>query len=181
MNKWDKAFRKICFIIALLPAAGCAEDPSKQNSGFFPAQSFVSIPEETKTIEDAVEEENIEQENEMRLLVNETLLTVKWEENEAVTALSRLVQEGPLTISMEQYGGFEQVGKLPRNITANDEQMVTEPGDIVLYSGNSLVIFYGSNTWAYTKLGHIEGVSAKELESILSDDRITATLSLLEE
>lgn len=78
---------------------------------------------------------------------------------------------------MEQYGGFEQVGTLPQDIIRNDEQMVTVPGDIVLYSGNSLVIFYGSNSWAYTKLGHIEGLSAEELTDILDNSEITVTLS----
>lgn len=58
--------------------------------------------------------------------------------------------------------------------------MVSEPGDIVLYSGNSLVIFYGSNSWAYTKLGHIEDLSAEELTEILSNSEITVTVSTVE-
>lgn len=173
--------RKIlsCLMIALLATTGCAENSSAQGKDFSTVQSSVSISEKTKTVDNIVTEE-VEQENEMRLFVNETLLTVKWEENEAVTALAKLAQEEPLTINMEQYGGFEQVGKLPQNITANDERIVTEPGDIVLYSGNSLVIFYGSNTWEYTKLGHIEGVSIEELENILNGNQITVTLSLSE-
>lgn len=167
-----------CLMIALLVTTGCAENSSAQGKDFSTVQSSVSISEETKTVDNIVTEEDVEQKNEMRLFVNETLLTVKWEENEAVTALVKLAQEEPLTINMEQYGGFEQVGKLPQNITANDERIVTEPGDIILYSGNSLVIFYGSNTWEYTKLGHIEGVSTEELENILSGNQITVTLSL---
>lgn len=85
--------------------------------------------------------------------INEIPLTVKWEDNESVSALIQLIEQNPLTINMEHYGGFEQVGNLPQNIDSSDKQMVAEPGDIVLYSGNAIVIFYESNTWTYTKLG----------------------------
>lgn len=68
---------------------------------------------------------------------------------------------------MKPYGGFEQVGSLPESIVSNDVQITTSPGDIALYSGNSIVIFFGTNSWAYTKLGHIEGVSGDELFYII--------------
>ena len=64
----------------------------------------------------------------------------------------------------------EQVGSLPQNFSRNDVQITTEPGDIVLYSGNQLVIFFGSNSWSYTKLGHIEGLSEQELSELLDTD-----------
>ena len=68
------------------------------------------------------------------------------------------------------YGGFEQVGSLPQSFSRSDAQMTTQPGDIVLYSGNQLVIFFGSNSWSYTRLGHIEGLSTDELTTLLDKD-----------
>lgn len=134
--------------------------------------------EQNSTDKNSMEEETILQENELILFINNTPLTVKWEDNESVSALLQLAEQEELTIDMEQYGGFEQVGTLPQDIIRNDEQTVTEPGDIVLYSGDSLVIFYGSNSWAYTRLGHIEGLSAEELKEILDDSEVTVTLSI---
>ena len=81
----------------------------------------------------------------------------------------------PLTIQMSMYGGFEQVGPIGKNIVREDEETVTESGDIVLYSGNQIVIFYGSNSWAYTRLGHID-LSEQEMRDLLDSGDVTITL-----
>ena len=73
------------------------------------------------------------------------------------------------------YGGFEQVGPIGQNIVREDQQTVTDSGDIVLYSGNQIVIFYGSNSWAYTRLGHID-LSEQEMLNLLSGGDVTITL-----
>ena len=78
---------------------------------------------------------------------------------------------------MSMYGGFEQVGSIGQSIARNDVQMTTQSGDIVLYSGNQLVVFYGSNSWSYTKLGKIN-LSQKELEELLGNGDVTITLAL---
>ena len=69
------------------------------------------------------------------------------------------------------YGGFEQVGSIGQSISRDDKQITTEFGDIVLYSGNQIVVFYGSNSWAYTKLGHID-LSEEELTQLLGNGDI---------
>ena len=81
----------------------------------------------------------------------------------------------PLTIQMRMYGGFEQVGPIGQSIISNDEQITTEPGDIVLYSGNQIVIFYGSNSWSYTKLGHVE-LSQDEMSDLLGSADVTVEI-----
>jgi hypothetical protein len=81
---------------------------------------------------------------------------------------------------MSMYGGFEQVGSIGQSIPRNDKQMTTSAGDLVLYSGNQLVAFYGSNSWTYTKLGHMDGMTEKELEKILSSGDVTITISINE-
>ena len=85
--------------------------------------------------------------------------------------------EDELTISMSMYGGFEQVGPIGKSITRDDKQTTTSAGDIVLYSGNQLVVFYGSNSWAYTRLGKIN-LTEKELTNLLSNGDVTITLSM---
>ncbi len=79
-------------------------------------------------------------------------------------------------MNASKYGGFEQVGSLPQSFSRSDVQTRTQPGDIVLYSGNQIVAFFGSNSWSYTKLGHIEGLSADELNSLLDKDSIVIEL-----
>ena len=88
----------------------------------------------------------------MTLIINGEEFPVQWEDNESVEALKELC---PLTVEMSMYGGFEQVGSLGQSLPRSDEQTTTDYGDIVLYSGDQIVIFYGSNSWAYTRLGHI--------------------------
>ena len=101
---------------------------------------------------------------------------VAWEDNDSVKELKNLASSG-LTIEMSMYGGFEQVGPIGRNIARDDKQTTTAPGDIVLYSGDSIVLFYGSNSWSYTRLGKIN-MKENELEEMLGNGDVTVTLSI---
>ena len=112
----------------------------------------------------------------MKMRINDTDIEVEWANNEAVTALKEMVNNNPLTINMSMYGGFEQVGSLGANLPANDTRIVTEPGDIVLYSGNQMVVFYGSNTWSYTRLGKIKNKTETQLKELLSNGNVKITL-----
>ncbi|MBR2706884.1 MAG: hypothetical protein IKE74_06545 [Mogibacterium sp.] len=105
-------------------------------------------------------------------------VNVQWENNESVEALKNLVKEQPLTIRMSMYGGFEQVGPIGTSLPRNDAQTTTSAGDIVLYSGNQLVVFYGSNSWAYTRLGHITDKDVAELTDLLGNGDVTITINL---
>ena len=107
----------------------------------------------------------------MILVIDGEEYPVEWEENESVEALKELC---PLTVKMSMYGGFEQVGSLGESLPRNDEQITTEYGDIVLYSGNQIVVFYGSNTWAYTRLGHID-MTQEELTDLLGNGDVEIT------
>ena len=103
---------------------------------------------------------------------NETPIT--WQDNASVDALKELAASG-LTVQMSMYGGFEQVGSLGANLPRDDKQTTTDYGDVVLYSGNQIVIFYGSNSWSYTRLGHID-FSREEMTDLLSKANVTITL-----
>ena len=104
-------------------------------------------------------------------------VTVDWEENESVAALTELVKDKPLTIQMSMYGGFEQVGSLGTSLPRNDAQTTTQAGDIVLYSGNQIVVFYGTNSWAYTRLGRITDKTAAQMKDLLGNGNVTIELS----
>ena len=109
------------------------------------------------------------QEKTLVLSVNGNDLDVTWEDNETVDELIAYVQNENIVVHTTLYGGFEQVGSLPQAFSKNDVQTTTEPGDIVLYSGNQIVLFFGSNSWSYTMLGHIEGLSEKDLSKLLGE------------
>ena len=114
----------------------------------------------------------------MVLTINGENVFVEWEDNESVRALKELVLAEPLSIQMSMYGGFEQVGSIGTNLPRNDVQTTTEAGDIVLYSGNQIVIFYGSNSWAYTKLGKVIDKSKDKMTELLGNGAITITISM---
>ena len=110
------------------------------------------------------------------LRIGDTSVDVEWEDNESAAALMQLASSSPLTIQMSRYGGFEQVGSIGQSLPRNDSQMTTETGDIVLYSSNQIVVFYGSNSWAYTKLGHISDKSAQEMADLLGNGDVVLTI-----
>lgn len=105
-------------------------------------------------------------------------MTATLANNDAARELKELLEKGPVTIQMSDYGGFEKVGTLPQSFTTSNSRITTEPGDIMLYQGNNMVIFYGSNTWSYTRLGKIDGATSTDLKQFLGSGNISLTLSL---
>ena len=89
-------------------------------------------------------------------------------------------EQAPITYEADDYGGFEKVGALGRSFTRSDQQMTTQAGDVILYNGNNMVLFYGSNSWSYTRLGRIQYETLDELKSFLKAGKghISVTLSL---
>ena len=118
------------------------------------------------------------EEQKLKMMLGSTEVEVEWLDNDSVAALKELVKEKPLTIQMSMYGGFEQVGSLGTRLPRNDKETTTSAGDIVLYSGNQIVVFYGSNSWAYTRLGHITNKTKAELKELLGSGDITLTISM---
>ena len=111
--------------------------------------------------------------SEMRLTIDGVNVPVQWADNESVKALK---DYAPLRAELHMYGGFEQVGSLGMNLPRNDTRITTESGDIMLYSGNQIVIFFEANTWEYTRLGKITGKSQNELESLLKKPGVVITI-----
>ena len=115
----------------------------------------------------------------LQMTIGDTPVSVDWEDNESVAALKDLCSSQPLMIQMSMCGGLEQVGSIGTDLPQNDVQTTTLSGDIVLYSGNQMVVFYGSNTWAYTRLGHITDKTQVDLTELLSNEDTVITISLV--
>lgn len=125
----------------------------------------------------AIQNEENPMPKELTLMVNDTVIPVSWEDNPSVTELFQYVSGEPVHIVMKQYGGWEQVGPLGRSIPGNDIHLTADIGDIMLYSGNQIVLFYGENSWAYTKLGHID-LTEEEITNLLSHGAVQITLAV---
>jgi len=113
----------------------------------------------------------------MIMMIDGTKVNVEWEDNQAVERLRDMAKDGDITIQMSMYGGFEQVGSIGQSLPRDDKQTTTSSGDIVLYSGNQMVVFYGSNSWSYTRLGHISDKDEAEMADLLSQGDVTITIS----
>ena len=112
----------------------------------------------------------------MKLWINNTEVPVIWEENDTVTELTQQTMRGDIVVSMTMYSDNEQVGPLGRDYVRADTQTTTQSGDIVLYSGNRIVVFYGSNQWAYTRLGHME-LAPEDITALLGSGDVTLRLT----
>ena len=164
----------IC-IAMMLSISACSDD----GKTLYEDQNMKSVtsPSENVDVESAEDEMEVGK-TAMTMTIGETKVNVDWEANSSVDALKELVSSGPLSIDMSMYGGFEQVGSIGQSLPREDKQTTTSSGDIVLYSGNQLVVFYGSNSWAYTRLGHISDKTDAEIEALLSKGDVTITLSI---
>ena len=119
-----------------------------------------------------------ESDNKLKISVNGTELTATLENNSSAQALAELLKQGDITVDMSDYGNFEKVGDLPQSLPKNDEKITTVPGDIILYQGNKITIYYDENTWDFTKLGHINNITQEELKTLLGNGDVTVSLSI---
>ena len=106
------------------------------------------------------------------------VLSAALADNKSAAAFAGLLKKGAVTVAMHDYGSFEKVGGLPTSLPRTDTQITTEPGDIILYQGNQITIYYDINHWNFTRLGKITGKAQDELRAILGSGDVTATFSL---
>lgn len=138
--------------------------------------------EENENPENPDNDEAIMESNTLILTLNERSFTATLADNSATEALKERLAQGSLEVHLDDYGDMEKVGSLGFSLPRTDRQITTVPGDIMLYQGSSLVIFYGSNSWAYTPLAKVDGVSTREemLELLGGEGTVILTLSLAE-
>lgn len=114
----------------------------------------------------------------MKLTIGNTTLTATLANNSSAEALVKLLKAGPVTINMDDYASMEKVGSLGTSLPRNDKQITANAGDLILYQGSAFVIYYGPNSWNFTRLGKIDNVTAKELKEILGSGSVSVTLSI---
>lgn len=149
-------------------------------------QSDALEPEDKSEAKEAVGPENEFEDEEtggqtemkMNVQIGDYDFTATLESNAAVDELVNMMKEGPVTINMDDYSGFEKVGSLGRSLTTSNSQTTTTAGDIVLYNGSNIVMFYGSNSWSYTRIGKIDDLT--DWEKALGKGSITAVFTIAE-
>lgn len=170
----------ILSVLALLSACGTnleqAGTPPIEDTGIsFP----IDAEQETEQIPSEGETNKKEQTAmKMNVQVGTYTFSATLENNDAVRELTEMMQEGPVTINMSDYSGFEKVGPLGKSLTTSNSQTTTAAGDIVLYNGNNIVMFYGSNSWSYTRIGKIDDLT--DWTAALGSGDITAIFTLAE-
>ncbi len=138
--------------------------------------SGIAVDDGSKDQSEEIEGESAMGQDTFYVTVGDEIFTATFSDNLGAQALKELLAEGPVTIQMSDYAGFEKVGSLNQSLPASNTQMTTQPGDIVLYQENQIVIFYGSNSWSYTRLGKIDDITGWE-EALGSGD-VSVTFSL---
>ena len=153
----------VLLLILLSFQTACAADENTSGSGA--GTVTITEPEET--------EEEKEETTMIYAKIGDSVLEILPEENSSAKAFLALLQEGDVTVSMHDYGNFEKVGPLGTSLPTNDE-----PGDIILYQGNQITIYYDRNSWRFTRLGKVQGLTQAELKEILGDGNVEVTFSL---
>lgn len=175
--------KQIMAIFALIVSflSGCASDTEiEAELNETSVTSEITVDTNNEVASDTAEKDEKSEENIMYIKIDDSILTAELADNSSADALKEMLAEGSVTIEMSDYANFEKVGDIGKSLPQNDEQITTEAGDLILYQGNSFVIYYDTNSWNFTRLGKIKDVSADELRDILGDGDVTVTLSLEE-
>lgn len=161
------------------PVLPCSQPPSSQapsryaGQPSFAEESFVPAPSQSVYTDP---QETVEAK--WTVQAGDRAFTVTPENNDAAEALTEMLREAPLTIQTSDYAGFEKAGPLGACLPASDSQITARAGDIMLYRGNQIVFFYGSNSWSYTRLGRVDGLTGWEDTLGNGDVTVSFTLSL---
>lgn len=170
-------------VVLLVLLTGCkANNPGALQEDDNPVQMESGVQTDTNELKEQTEmkkaDESTLADNQIRVTVGSSSFIVNLEDNETAEALKEMLSDEDLTISASNYGGFEKVCQQGKTLPREDKQITTEAGDVMLYSGNQIVFFYGANSWSYTRIGKVEESSIEELESMLSGSETEITLSL---
>ena len=164
-------------LVLICTLVGCGKNTSNSTEPSNPStqEPSTSTTTPSDTTPDTTTEDDTMNKT-LTLKIDNTEVDVFWLDNDSVKALKQLAKDG-LTIDLEMYGDMEQFGSLGSTLPSSDTNLSANAGDIMLYQSNKIVLFYGSNTYSYTKLGHIN-LSKSELTELLGDENVTITLSL---
>ena len=165
-------------LLAVCTLSACETGKVTENSDTPHPQTVVSEPtaSQTSQVTETPLKEEEQEESVLKITVGDYEFSAVFEDNSSAREFKELLSKGPITITMEEYGGFEKVGSLGTSLTRNDTYITTQPGDIILYQGNQITIYYGVNSWNFTRLARISDPSG--LQEKLGDGTISATFSI---
>ena len=135
-------------------------------------------PQKTESTSESTGEETTMNENNFYIKANGTTFTAAFADNSSADALRELLRKGDISVATHDYGNFEKVGSLGSTLPRNDTQITTAAGDVILYQGNQITVYYGTNSWSFTRLGKIENTTKTELLEAFGDSDVTITFSL---
>lgn len=164
--------RILYLLLAVLGLSACGNGASPADSAPPPSQSVISEQESSHPQDNSSSQE----EPMLKITVGDQELLATFADNSSAEAFRDLLAQGPETISMDDYGGFEKVGSLGTTLTRNDTRITTQPGDVILYQGNQITIYYGTNTWNFTRLAKIN--DSTDLQAKLGTGTVQVTFSL---
>lgn len=164
--------RILYLLLAVLGLSACGNGSSPADSAPPPSQSVISEQESSQSQDNSSSQE----EPMLKITVGDQELLATFAENSSAEEFQDLLAQGPVTISMDDYGGFEKVGSLGTTLTRNDTRITTQPGDVILYQGNQITIYYGTNTWNFTRLAKIN--DSTDLQAKLGAGTVQVTFSL---
>lgn len=162
--------------VCLLLTTACGNETQKHQEEYHTPIASISASTQEKSEDSEGSSGIYEQEETISLIIGEDIFSVILVDNSSTEALKGLLSKRDITINMSDYGGFEKVGSLGESLPTNDEQITTRLGDVILYQGNQLVIYYDTNSWSFTKLGIINNTD--RLKEALGTGNVTITLSL---
>ncbi len=170
----------IC-LCSCLCLAGCGADSDGSALSVTETTRYAedNAPEPTKANQEMITDVTKEAES-VRILItigDETLTAIP-EDNSSAEAFLALLQEKPITVHMSDYADMEKVGSLETSLPRNDKQISVDAGDVILYQGNQITIYYGTNSWNFTKLAHIDGATKEHLLEVLGFGDVDATFSI---
>lgn len=178
--------KRLCaLVLCLLLLTACGQSTSTKPSVEPTTESTESTeqPSESSTesseqpTEATTSDTDKEETQMLHIQAGESEFIATWADNSSVDALKELLAEGPLTLTMSDYAQMEKGADLGVRLPQNNQQMNTTAGDIILYQGRTLVIYYDQNSWSLTPIAKIEGVDAEKLRAALGDGDVTVTFS----
>lgn len=167
--------RKCCGVFCMILAVCCLSACEEKQGSMAGSVSAIQT-EQGQVTESSGDSAPDREEYDLKITVGTSELYASLEDNPSAEEFRELLEEGPLTVEMRDYGGFEKVGALGKTLTRSDTQITTEPGDVILYQGNQITIYYGVNQWNFTRLAKINDVS--DLKEKLGEGTVEVTFSL---
>lgn len=166
----------LAILLSVLMLVGCASSGQVMDGdGMINPDGDMYVDEQdTETTATIDEGEDMTPIPVLGVIVGDSVFSINTEDNSSAEAFIDKVNHGNVQIDMHDYGDFEKVGDLPWDLPTNDMEITTVPGDVILYQGNQITIYYDENTWNFTKLGHLNATPEEILEVFGGKDDITA-------